>query len=89
MWQRWVSADWKDDRGFYEYAYKIQPTGSTTTVDGERLVRVNGMYVCESDYHPTRKAAMQANYEELRRRYVTLQQQCEALLQEIEKEGDA
>lgn len=88
MWTRWVSTEWRSE-GFHEYVYEIKPTGKTTTADGMTLYEVQGRYVHEDEYCPTRRAAMIENYEELRRRYITLQQQCEALLQEINKEGDA
>lgn len=88
MWTRWVSREWKSE-GFTDLAYEVRPTGSTTTTDGVKLIEVGAHYHRADNYYPTRKAALQANYDELRRRYITLQQQCEALLQEIEKEGDA
>ena len=88
MWTRWVSSEWRSE-GFHEYAYEVKPTGKTVTADGMTLYEVNGRYVCEDEYCPTRKAAMIENYEELRLRLAKLTNQCEALRQEIEKEGNA
>lgn len=88
MWQRWVSTEWKD-AGFYEVAYEMRVTERTTTADGVTLCEVGGHYLRESDYPKTRAEAMRENYEELRKRLAKLTNQCEALRQEIEKEGDA
>ena len=88
MWTQWVSREWRDE-GFSDFAYEIRATGRTTTSDGVELVEVGGHYRKADDYYPTRKAALHANYEDLKQRHITLQRQCEALLQEIAKEGDA
>lgn len=88
MWQRWVSTEWKGE-GFYEVAYEMRVTDRTTTADGVTLCEVGGHYLREADFPKTRKAAMTANYEELRARLAKLTNQCEALRQEIEKEGGA